>query len=774
VYEGEHVVATAIATTLRLNGFRLEPSTESFTAYRAPLPDGGDMRELRRSLDKDWVVYREDDLVLGVPMAEGPASFGVPIEIECADHLGFLSYLINEALPRSIRDYEPFKKRPFTFLGKKQEIVARAAKSVGFAETVPLLAGFHERPRYELEARLVELRDGEPYIALFVDIGTRRQITAALQDLAEAGVDLSGLDVVWRNPPPHTRHLVGRIGRLNGDTVELAEVMEGPHELPAADLALEGSAAAFRCCLRTLLGGKYDSFESARSAQQDQLLNGPAREQLMETMATFLAKVSPLELASGLSCEIGERIAVANEAEYQTVVRARPVQYCFDPAKTKRHMYAWPGLESFGPFSRETFPKKSPRLLVVFPDTVQGHVESFLRALRDGVRVNGRAAFGNGFVRTLGLVNPDFVLAPIPWLQSGSRNPVELYRQTIERTLERDAGFDAAIVVLLDEHAQLPDARSPYLLSKALLLTNAIPSQEVRLSKLRQPANALQYILQDISLALYAKMNGIPWTVDHDLTINDEIVIGLGMAELSGSRFEKRQRFVGITTVFRGDGNYLLGNLSRECSYDEYPDALRASALQVLKEVKERNGWRPGDTVRIVCHSFKPLKKVELAEIMAQSVAELAGEQNVEFAFLTIGSDHPFAVSDLAQEGQQMRNGSRKGVYAPERGTIVQIGRYSRLLATSGPTLVKRPGAPLPRPLHVRLHPQSTFRDLAYLTEQVLKFTSLSWKSTLPAKKPVTIYYSELIAELLARFRAVPDWSPAVLNTKLRASRWFL
>ncbi len=62
----------------------------------------------------------------------------------------------------------------------------------------------------------------------------------------------------------------------------------------------------------------------------------------------------------------------------------------------------------------------------------------------------------------------------------------------------------------------------------------------------------------------------------------------------------------------------------------------------------------------------------------------------------------------------------------------------------------------------------------AYLTEQVLKFTSLSWRSTLPARKPVTIYYSELIAGLLARFRAGPDWSPAVLNTKLRASRWFL
>lgn len=136
MYEGDDVVAVATATTLRLNGFSLEPSTESFTAYHAPLPEGGDMRELRRSLEQDWVLYREDDVVLGVPLTQTPTPFGVEMEIECADHLGFLGYLINAALPRSIRDYEPFKQRPFTFLGKKQEIVARAAKSVGVADAV--------------------------------------------------------------------------------------------------------------------------------------------------------------------------------------------------------------------------------------------------------------------------------------------------------------------------------------------------------------------------------------------------------------------------------------------------------------------------------------------------------------------------------------------------------------------------------------------------------------------------------------------------------------
>ena len=55
--------------------------------------------------------------------------------------------------------------------------------------------------KYELVARLVELRDGDPFIGLFVDV-TRREIVASLQELAAAGVDLTGLDVVW---PPATR-----------------------------------------------------------------------------------------------------------------------------------------------------------------------------------------------------------------------------------------------------------------------------------------------------------------------------------------------------------------------------------------------------------------------------------------------------------------------------------------------------------------------------------------------------------------------------------------
>jgi hypothetical protein len=111
---------------------------------------------------------------------------------------------------------------------------------------------------------------------------------------------------------------------------------------------------------------------------------------------------------------------------------------------------------------------------------------------------------------------------------------------------------------------------------------------------------------------------------------------------------------------------------------------------------------------------------------------------------------------------------------APRRGMVVRTGLRSRLLCTVGPNLVKRPGLPLPRPLQVHLQWSSTFTDMTYLTEQVLKFTSLTWRSTMPAAEPVTIYYSELIAKLLARLKHVPGWSPATLRSRLRTSRWFL
>jgi hypothetical protein len=485
-----------------------------------------------------------------------------------------------------------------------------------------------------------------------------------------------------------------------------------------------------------------------------------------------LAAHNPIALTEKLGCLVGAPIVVPRNGPASAVTFTRPVNYCFDPSRTKRDEIAWRGLERCGPFSGDTFARRSPVILVVHPQDAKGQVESFVQAFRDGIQGPGLRAYQRGFTRTFGLAQPRFVFTGVT-LGNGTR-PADAYRRAIEDVLaSQPTPPEAAIVVLRDEDADLPDEASPYLYAKAALLMAGVPVQEIRLSKATLERTALQYLLQNVSVALYAKMNGVPWTVDQDLTIADEVVIGVGTAELLETRFAERQRYVGVTTVFRGDGNYLLGHLSEECSYADYPRVLRDSTVAVLNEIKVRNAWQPGDTVRVVVHAPRPPRNVDVAKLMAEALEAVGSEQEVEFAFVQVSHEHPYVIFDEAERGQPF--GRRvKGEMAPRRGLVLQTSRNSRLLCTVGPSLVKRPGLPLPRPLQVHLHRASTFTDMTYLTEQVLKFTSLTWRSTLPAAEPVTIYYSELIAGLLARLRRVPGWSTAALRARLRTSRWFL
>lgn len=762
-------------SNLILNGFSVSFTNEEFTGYASPMPDNQQLDATREALGDEWFISWREGIAYGLPKVQSPSKqFGKAQTLKVADHLSLLARRLTDVLPEKFPMYEAFRRKPFKFRGQKDEIVA--AIMTRLKRLPPVVSKFKIHLTFELDARLIELREGELQVGLFVDIATNWQILATLDELQAAGIDVAGLYVLRRIPDPKGRRLIGRIKEVVGLKVILSEVYGDANEVSVDDVLLEGSRASFARCLKQLLGRTYDVFEKERQEQEGLVLVGDALDERVGRMGEYLQKASPLTLCPNLQCSIGERIPMQNVGNYRTVVQTAPVDYCFDAARSKRNKYAWPGLESFGPFSRDTLAKKSPRILFVFPDSVQGPAERFLRYFRDGIASLQNSRYSGGFAKTYGLVNPQFVSCRIPLFPRQNDNPADTYRRAISEFLSRDAQFDAAIVTILDDHARLPDQQNPYLHSKAVLLMAGIPVQDVRVFTISQPEASLQYNLQNISVALYAKLNGIPWTVDHDLSIADELVIGLGTCEIGESRFEARKRFIGITTVFRGDGNYLLSNLSSECGYDDYPQVLQRSTVEVLKEIKKRNGWQPGDTVRVVVHSFKPLKKLELAHIMKDCVATVGQEQNIEFAFLTVTQDHPFRLFDRGQEGIPLRNHSdiMKAVFVPQRGVIAQLGAYTRLLCTNGPELIKRPVSPLPLPLLVHIHPESTYRDLASLAEQVLKFTSLSWRSTLPAKLPVTIYYSELIAGLLSRLRSVPDWSPAMLNIKLRASKWFL
>src|SRR5262249_20533562 len=158
-----------------------------------------------------------------------------------------------------------------------------------------------------------------------------------------------------------------------------------------------------------------------------------------------------------------------------------PVQYYFNPARTKSSPFPWSGIRQYGPFSKDTFPKRTPNILVVCPNTVQGAAETFLGHLRKGITVPN-PHYEGGFAKLFGLRNPTFTICKVRMSQPD--DPAGCYRQAIEEHLSSNPNVDAAIVVLTDHHAAFPDASSPYLMAKATLMMSGIPAQEIKLSKL--------------------------------------------------------------------------------------------------------------------------------------------------------------------------------------------------------------------------------------------------------------------------------------------------
>ena len=754
--------------TLTTNLLPIRFHFDSFRVQQRRVQEGENLRAVRESFRGDWYVYWDKGELYMVGLSDkAPPPPGTREAMLRTDgSLQLLARLVTDALARRFPSYEPIQQHPFRFLSHHVEMMGELSTSLGL--THPLLDGFEIHPKYTFDPRIIEMQRGSAHIAIAVDLATHWAITADLDALVHAGVDLRGLYVVRRNPLPHQRRLVGRVASAGAGRVNLSESMDECGSIDSSEVMLEGRKDAFARCLKHLLGDSdYSRYDTAREHRTGDLLGGRALLDEVRRVSTILAEPT-LELGSGLSCTVGSPLSIRASDHGESVRTAKQLDYRFDSSRSKRHKYAWPGLSAHGPFSQETFSRPSPRILVVCPNAAMEAAGTFVRQLSDGIP-NTRA-FPKGMRQTFGLTEMRYEYATVE--RTSDCSVSDSYRQAIHESLSRGTP-DAAIVIVRDEDSDLPDSSNPYLHSKALLLMAGVASQEARLSTITRNSTGLQYVLQNVALALYAKMGGVPWTIDHDIAVEDELVIGVGTAELSVSRTAVRQRYVGITTVFRSDGSYLVGQLSREATYSEYPAVLRNTLRDTLIMIKKRNGWQRGDRIRLIFHASRPPKRMDLARLMTEAVDAIGKDQQIDVAFLTVSQDHPFALFNESQPGKQTSKGL-KGEFAPDRGLIIRTGRYSRLITTSGITLVKRARLPLPRPLQVHLRPGSTFDDLDYLAEQVLKFTQLSWRSTQPTAIPVTIYYSELIAQLLGRMKAISDWSPALLDTQLRTSKWFI
>lgn len=342
-----------------------------------------------------------------------------------------------------------------------------------------------------------------------------------------------------------------------------------------------------------------------------------------------------------------------------------------------------------------------------------------------------------------------------------------VYRQACRDAL-RDRSPDLAIVITSEAQEHLTGDDSPYLVAKSAFLGQGVPVQDVQIETMRQ--SNLAYALNSIALACYAKLGGIPFVLAAPRTLAHELVIGIGSAHVKASRLTAPERVVGVTAVFSADGNYLLSNTSREADYADYPRELSRSLTECITDIEARNAWQKGDELRLVFHVFKPLKDTEVTAVKALVDQLVRQYAKVEFAFVHVSTEHDWVMFDrdspgVGSWGDRGSTGAVKGRYVPERGHAVPIGTREMLLSTGGPRDLKSALHGVPKPLLLKVHPLSTFTDIEYLARQAYRFTSMSWRTMYPSRIPVTILYSDLIANLLGHLRHVKNWNADTLTT---------
>jgi hypothetical protein len=362
---------------------------------------------------------------------------------------------------------------------------------------------------------------------------------------------------------------------------------------------------------------------------------------------------------------------------------------------------------------------------VICQEDRKGQVEQFLFKFVHGVNSQGknRAPFLKGLVGKYRL--DDVSLKFFTTEDDTAIGYQKAAREALAMQRDADVKWNLALVQIEERFHDLSGEDNPYLITKAAFLAHQIPVQEFEIETTRLPDYQLGYVLNNMALATYAKLGGVPWLIKADPTIAHELVIGLGSANIGRGLLSKRERIVGITTVFTGDGNYWLANLSEAVPIDDYKEALLKSLKTTINKVKQVMNWQQREHLRLVFHSFKPFKNVE-ADAVKQLVADLV-DFDVEFAFLHVVENHPYSLWDKSQPGvRDFKTKATKGVSAPSRGQFFRLSKHEVLITLTGATDVKRPEDGVPRPILLRLHRNSTFEDTTYLARQVFSFASHS------------------------------------------------
>jgi len=524
--------------------------------------DDGHLRDLRSEFLLSHVFRRDGDFIVDVPILPNVEPIGnLQEEIDLADNTMLLPGLFSAALVRAFAGQrEILSDRPVSVMG---------AASRGLIMHPDLPSWIQKRTMLRFDTRSIFA--GKRWHGVVCEARSRNLILGTCADLLAKGVSLEGRYIQIEEPANDARlmkrrRLVGRVHKVQGDTLFLEDSADGFETVHSQDAYLEGRREVLSDCVRQILGRNADRVLHVAEVQESTLHAGPTRMEAIELALDYLRRTK-LEAVPGVTIEIGARLSSQGRAfpKFETI--PKPV-LVYDPSGTRKDSWAERGIKQHGPYDQRTFTPKALNIAVICQARHEGQVDSFVAKFLDGMPdvVSGKnreARYGDGFLRRYALERPrlEFFTAPT----AATNDYIVASRTALAKASDEGFSWDLVLVQVEEEFKGLADGGNPYFATKSTFLKRGVPVQSVLLETMGQPDAQLVFALNHMSLATYAKIGGTPWLLASPQTVAHELVIGLGSHSVSTSRIGSRKRFVGITTVFSSDGSHGCCTLRTIC-----------------------------------------------------------------------------------------------------------------------------------------------------------------------------------------------------------------
>lgn len=293
----------------------------------------------------------------------------------------------------------------------------------------------------------------------------------------------------------------------------------------------------------------------------------------------------------------------------------------------------------------------------------------------------------------------------------------------------------------------IDDEDDEYFDLKRVLLKHEVPSQFIKESAIG--TTNFVYWLPNISIAIHAKLGGIPWKLNRD--DEKELIIGFGDAT------ESDEKFIGSTVYFDNTGRLKTSEYFRENNIKAFKSSIKNAIINFIEE----NSIKPE---RLIIHYFK-LPGAREKELVKDALQDL----NLQIPYVIVSINETKAKDYIAFDESY-------GYGMPMSGTSWRISGSEHVLFNNTRYEEKpRSGRPFKQVYPIKLkiwfsdNHQRTNDNIKKIIGQVFEFSRMYWKSIHQQSKPVTAKYSEIIAKFGSQF---DDEIPQ--NALTKKTPWFI